>query len=121
MVTNLLEDVVNLTADQAGHKRSPVLTLGNMLKHVVAGDKLIDGTDRSCKALIDESGNPIGAIPTGFGTATHLGFWTVRRSIFEVASQSIPSWKRILSWAKGNESLRKCRPEVSGLTAGDGN
>jgi hypothetical protein len=27
--------------------------------------------------ITDESGNPIGAIPTGSGTATHLGQWTV--------------------------------------------
>src|SRR5687768_11166667 len=27
--------------------------------------------------IIDESGNLIGAIPTGSGTATHLGQWTV--------------------------------------------
>ena len=27
--------------------------------------------------ITDEAGNPIGAIPTGSGTATHLGQWTV--------------------------------------------
>ena len=35
-------------------------------------------TVRASLALItDESGNPIGAIATGSGTATHLGQWTV--------------------------------------------
>ena len=31
--------------------------------------------------ITDESGNPIGAIPTGSGTATHLGQWTVTGTV----------------------------------------
>ena len=31
--------------------------------------------------ITDESGNPIGAIPTGSGTATHLGQWTVTGNV----------------------------------------
>ena len=31
--------------------------------------------------ITDESGNPIGAIPTGSGTATHLGQWTVAGTV----------------------------------------
>ena len=31
--------------------------------------------------IIDESGNPIGAIPTGSGTATHLGQWTTSGTV----------------------------------------
>ena len=37
-----------------------------------------------------------------------------------VASQSIPSWNRIISWLKEMESLRKLLPEVSGLADGCG-
>ena len=31
--------------------------------------------------ITDEAGNPIGAIPTGSGTATHLGRWTVAGNV----------------------------------------
>ena len=31
--------------------------------------------------IIDESGNLVGAIPTGSGTATHLGQWTVSGTV----------------------------------------
>lgn len=31
--------------------------------------------------IVDESGIPIGAIPTGSGTATHLGQWTVAGNV----------------------------------------
>lgn len=31
--------------------------------------------------ITDESGRPIGAIPTGSGTATHLGQWTVTGNV----------------------------------------
>jgi hypothetical protein len=31
--------------------------------------------------ITDASGNPIGAIPTGSGTATHLGRWTVTGNV----------------------------------------
>src|SRR6185503_15227707 len=33
-----------------------------------------------------------------------------------LASQSIPSWNRIVCWLKEIENLRKLLPEVSGLT-----
>src|SRR5215216_1315933 len=52
------------------------LLLGTMPASAVERPFALSGTGVAT-LITDGSGNPIGAIPTGSGTATHLGQWTV--------------------------------------------
>ena len=56
------------------------LLLGTIPVSAVERPFAINGTGVAT-LITDESGNPIGAIPTGSGTATHLGQWTVAGTV----------------------------------------
>ena len=55
--------------------------------------------------LIDESGNPTGAIATGSGTATHLGQWTVTGNVKYTPDNGVlrSSGEAILTAANGDK------------------
>ena len=56
------------------------LLLGTLPASAVERPFALSGTGVAT-LITDESGRPIGAIPTGSGTATHLGQWTVTGSV----------------------------------------
>lgn len=57
--------------------------------------------------IIDESGNLVGATPTGSGTATHLGQWTVSGNVKYTPENGVlkSSGQAILTAADGDKVL----------------
>ena len=58
----------------------PFLLLGTIPASAVERPFALNGTGVAT-LITDESGHLIGAIPTGSGPATHLGDWTVARTV----------------------------------------
>jgi hypothetical protein len=71
--------------------------------------------------LTDESGNLIGAIPTGSGTATHLGQWTVAGNVKYTPDNGVlrSSGDATLTAANGDKLLFQIDGILNPVTAVD--
>jgi hypothetical protein len=58
----------------------PFLLLGTIPVSAVERPFALNGTGVAT-LIVNESGIPVGAVPTGSGTATHLGQWTVAGNV----------------------------------------
>jgi len=58
----------------------PFLLLGTIPVSAVERPFALNGTGVAT-LIVSESGIPVGAVPTGSGTATHLGQWTVAGNV----------------------------------------
>ena len=58
----------------------PFLLLGTISVSAVERPFALNGTGVAT-LIVSESGIPVGAVPTGSGTATHLGQWTVAGNV----------------------------------------